>query len=116
MRVLLIAQVLGGVLKSDAKGSGSGNHMLLGCLCLIANTVSMVRLVLCESTTQRLCMHEEDLHPRCEIRLPSFGAGAVLHIGKAPGGQVQPSVHRRVGIHCRSDSDGSDGSCDCTAE
>jgi hypothetical protein len=31
------------VLKSDAKGSGGGNHMLLGCLCLTANTVSMVR-------------------------------------------------------------------------
>ena len=37
-------QVLGGVLKSDAKGGGgSGSHMLLGCLCLLANTVSMVR-------------------------------------------------------------------------
>jgi hypothetical protein len=32
------------VLKSDAKGSGGGNHMLLGCMCLTANTVSMVRM------------------------------------------------------------------------
>lgn len=31
------------MLKSDAKGSGGGNHMLLGCMCLTANTVSMVR-------------------------------------------------------------------------
>lgn len=36
-------KVLGGVLKSDAKTSSGGNHMLLGCLCLIANTFSMVR-------------------------------------------------------------------------
>ncbi len=34
-------QVLGGVLKSDAKSGGAGNNMLLGCLCLLANTVSM---------------------------------------------------------------------------
>lgn len=41
------AQVLGGVLKSDAKSGGAGNNMLLGCLCLIANTVSMVRCHWC---------------------------------------------------------------------
>ena len=45
--------MLGGVLKSDAK-SGTGNNVLLGNLCLLANTVAMVGG---DSAVYSVCSH-----------------------------------------------------------
>ncbi len=43
--------MLGGVLKSDAK-SGTGNNVLLGNMCLLANTVAMVSFSLAVFTVR----------------------------------------------------------------
>ena len=83
------------MLKSDAKGSGGGNHMLLGCMCLTANTVSMVRMLagqgIPEQPDTQTCHlikpHMLSVWTDCNASFLIY-AGTVLYSGKAPCRQV----------------------------